>query len=149
MPPPQKRVLLCHRNSSSGLAACLPCLTLEVQLITWLTQLAGERRSLRGFALRVHILHSPSTLDLSLPGPQQLEYRKQASLASGLDFRDKGAACPGRLAKLSQDQTGAWQASTTSLAGWAAGRLPGRVTFLSAPRLQEGGDNRDKLEGAS
>lgn len=106
-------------------------MSLEVQLIMLLTQLAGERHSLHGFALRTCILHSPSTLDLSLLRLQQLEYRKQALLASGLDFRDKGAACPGRLAKLSQDQAGAWQAATTSLAGWAAGTQPGRVTFLS------------------
>lgn len=113
----------------------LALLSLKVQLIMSLTQLAGERHSLLSFALRICILHSPSTPDLSLVRLQQLEYRKQASLAlaSGLDFRDKGAACPGRLAKLSQDQAGAWQASTTSLAGWAVGTWPGRVTFLSAP----------------
>lgn len=79
----------------------LALFSLKVQLITSLTQLAGEKPSLHGFALRICILQFPSTLDLSLLRPQQLEHRKQALLASGLDFRDKGAACPGRLAKLS------------------------------------------------
>lgn len=99
-----------------GACSMLALFSLKVQLITSLTQLAGEKHSLHGFALRICILQSPSTLDLSLLRLQQLEHRKQALLASGLDFRDKGAACPGRLAKLfSQDQAGAWQAPDNQL----------------------------------
>lgn len=48
-----------------GACSVLALFSLKVQLITSLTQLAGEKHSLHGFALRICILQSPSTLDLS------------------------------------------------------------------------------------
>lgn len=145
---PQRGVLaILAEGQRHGACSMLALFSLKVQLITSLTQLAGEKHSLHGFALRICILQSPSTLDLSLLRLQQLEHRKQALLASGLDFRDKGAACPGRLAKLSLKMRQALgRHPTTSLAGWAAGTGPGRVTFLSAP-VEPVGCRREESTG--
>lgn len=149
--PPEKGAMLAE-GQRRGACSMLALFSLKVQLITSLTQLAGEKHSLHGFALRICILQSPSTLDLS---------RSSLSTGSRPSWRvawisgtKEQHAQGGLQSSLSQDQAGAWQAPTTSLAGWAAGTRPGRVTFLSAPaepaaRLQEGGDNRNRwMKGA-
>lgn len=158
--PTPQRSLLCHRDSSTGLAA-LPGLTLEVQLIPPLTQLAGGggggggTPSLWGFALRICILHSPSTLDLSLPGRQQLEYRKQGLPGEWPGFQGQRSSLP-RAACKALSRSDRRLAGINNQLGRVGcrnvarqGDLPLSTSRASTKVAGGRRDNRDRLEGAS